>query len=138
MWFNNLTMCSSRVIFAVTLLIYTIEASAIQPAQALNRANPSLLLPRPLSTAPSALQVTTSSQPNVTYNSSSNAFERMDCDAAVYGVPRISSCLEVYRSMSDDDELCEFGDRTRGVFQYPLPYRLTSSKTSLPLCITVE
>ena len=131
MWLNDLAICSRRVIFAAITLIHTIEALATQPAQALNKPDLTLLVPRPLSSAPSTLQITTSSQSNATFNSSSNAydhFQRMDCSAAMYGVPKISSCLDVYKGMTDSDKLSEFGDRTRGVFEYPLPYRLTSSE----------
>lgn len=62
------------------------------------------------------------------------------CDASIYGVPNVKSCLEVYRTLSSDTKLVEFGERTAGKFQYPLPYRFTSGNISpfLRICVVVE
>lgn len=132
MWPSDYTMtifCEALVVF---LLVPVLDALAIQPAQAINQPNLNLLVPQPLSTGSSALQVKTSSQLNAAFNASSKAFfrgERTDCNAAFYGVPAISSCLDVYKQMTDSDKVSVFGDRTRGIFEYPLPYRFTSSQS---------
>ena len=117
--------------FFAFLFRSAINALVLQPAGSLNSPHISLLVPQPLSTGAATLQVVASAQNNATYNSTNNLLshtQRSDCNAAMYGVPTISSCLDVYRQMTDNDKTSEFGDRTRGVFEYPLPYRLTSGQ----------
>ena len=106
---------------AFVFMVSGINASVIQPAQVVDNA------------VIGASQTTTSSQPSSTSNSESvsggsQRFQRSDCNAAMYGTPGISSCLDVYKQMTDSDKESVFGDRTRGVFDYPLPYRLSSGK----------
>jgi len=120
-----------RHTIATFFLFSTIDALAIQPAQLIDNPSLSLALPLQFSTVPSAPQNTAFPQANTTYNSTIHDFDhdsRTECNAKYYGVPAISSCLEVYRQMTDSDKLVEFGDRSRGVFDYALPYRLTSGQ----------
>ena len=127
---DSLITHACRILIAF-LSLSVIDALVIQPAQSLNKPVKTLLVPQPLSTGAGSLQVAAFGQTNAIYNSTSNLsgrVKRSDCNAAMYGVPTISSCLDVYKQMMDNDKLCEFGDRTRGVFEYPLPYRLTSGQ----------
>ena len=127
---DSLITHACRILTAF-LSLSVIDALVIQPAQNLNRPDTTFLVPQPLSTGAGSLQVTAFAQTNATYNATANLsgrVKRSDCNAAMYGTPTISSCLDVYKQMMDDDKLSEFGDRTRGVFEYPLPYRLTSGQ----------
>ena len=115
-----LCFCS---IVAVFLLFSIIEAS---PAQILTRPNSILSQPNPLSSASSGLQLA-----NVALNattSQSGTEPHTECNAEYYGEPTIPSCLEVYRQMTDSDKVSVFGDRTKGMFKYPLPHRLSSGQ----------
>ena len=113
------------------LLVSALDALLIQPAQSLNSPVLNLSPPLQYSTGPSAPQTTASPQLNSSlnlfYSVDSNEI-RTECNSEYYGVPLIASCLDVYRQMTDSDKISEFGDRTKGVFDYALPYRLSSSQ----------
>lgn len=123
-------LCMYKIVAAFSFFSI-IDALAIRRAQILSRPSLSLSQPLPFSSAPSALQVTTLPRQNITLNATNDEREnvvRSDCNEAMYGKPAVSSCLNVYRQMTDSDTLSDFGDRTRGVFTYPLPYRLSSGQ----------
>lgn len=120
---------------AITLISIS-DALVVQPAQLID-ASQSVALPLQFSavaTSASALLPTSSgfSVPNATFISTSNQYNdsaiRSYCDAKMYGAPSLPSCLDVYTQLNENDTYAEFGDRTRGVYEYPLPYRFTSSK----------
>ena len=101
-----------------------INALAIDSAlQILNITQPLSLLNITAQPAPSA------SDPDHNLTIPYNPF-RTICDAKTYGIPNIPSCLNVYEQMTDDDTKAQFGDRTKGLWRYPLPYRFTSGEMS--------
>lgn len=59
-----------------------------------------------------------------------------DCDGGVYGAPSVVSCEDAIKQMSDDHAWVDFGDRTRGTFDVPLPYRYTSG--TLPIALNPD
>lgn len=129
-----------RVVALVTLLISTIKAIAVLPAQLLN--SPSLSVARPLhfsavastgSPLPSSFSTSASSNGTPKSNLSASTKNRIStyCDENLYGQPIVKSCLNVYTQLSDDDTVVEFGDRTQGIYAYPLPYRFISGQQFL-------
>lgn len=126
-----------HTVTTVTLFISTINALAILPAQLLN--SPSLSLARPLQlngVATTGTPLQSSSSPstpstgtsNVNLTASTRNQISTNCDENLYGQPIVKSCLNVYTKLSDDDTVVEFGDRTRGIYDYPLPYRFISGQ----------
>jgi hypothetical protein len=121
----------------VAFLISTTNALVLSPAQLAN--NPSLILPRPLQysavattgsplPSSSSTAATSNSPSNVNLTASTNNRIHTNCDENIYGEPIVKSCLNVYTQLSDDDKVVEFGDRTKGIYDYPLPYRFISGQ----------
>lgn len=122
---------------AIFLFVCSTLAIALNLPQALNSPNLGLVLPLPYSRAPNVhvpLQSQSSSalQPKATPNippTSNNVIS--DCDDDMYGQPSVESCEDAFKQMSDDHAWLEFGDRTRGRYDVPLPYRYTSGTDAL-------
>lgn len=126
-----------HVVATVTLLISTFSALAILPAQLLN--SPNLSIPGPLQSSTAATtgsplpswsstSAPTNGSSNFNSTASTNNHILVNCDENLYGQPIVKSCLNVYTQLSDDDTIVEFGDRTRGIYDYPLPYRFISGQ----------
>lgn len=121
----------------VAFSISTINALALLPAQLAN--NPSLNLAHPLQfsavattgfplPSSSSAGATSNNPSNVNLTASTNNRIHTNCDGNIYGEPIVKSCLNVYTQLSDDDKVVEFGDRTKGIYDYPLPYRFISGQ----------
>ena len=121
-------------IVTTLLLIPLSKALAIQPAlQIANDPSLSIWQAALVTTVANSVptQPSIASLPNATYNLTaalSGDKKLSACNVVLYGVPEIPSCLDVYKQMSDDDNLADFQDRSRGYSEYPLPYRWTSGE----------